>query len=291
MKYDDIVQKTIFWIENNLQEKISAKDISKVSGFSRYHFHRIFLSFTGMTFTNYIRMRRITKSANLLNNTNLKIIDIAFYYHFESQESFTRTFRKYYGLPPGRYRKLMKDIRKNKEVSSVGNEIKGWFLSGSNPYDYEMDVDHNHVYQGNVSAILQSKNSKKSNSFGTMMQQFNAKLYKNSRVKLSAFIKTESITESSGLWMRVDDKYEDILQFDNMSDRPIKGTNNWNIYSVVLDVPEESEVISFGILLNGPGKVWIDNIKFTKVNKNVPSTNMNQRKDLLDEPVNLSFED
>lgn len=291
MKYDDIVQKTIFWIENNLQEKISAKDISKVSGFSRYHFHRIFLSFTGMTFTNYIRMRRITKSANLLNNTNLKIIDIAFYYHFESQESFTRTFRKYYGLPPGRYRKLMKDIRKNKEVSSVGNEIKGWFLSGSNPYDYEMDVDHNHVYQGNVSAILQSKNSKKSNSFGTMMQQFNAKLYKNSRVKLSAFIKTESITESSGLWMRVDDKYEDILQFDNMSDRPIKGTKNWNIYSVVLDVPEESEVISFGILLNGPGKVWIDNIKFTKVNKNVPSTNMNQRKDLLDEPVNLSFED
>lgn len=291
MKYDDIVQKTIFWIENNLQEKISAKDISKVSGFSRYHFHRIFLSFTGMTFTNYIRMRRITKSANLLINTNLKIIDIAFYYHFESQESFTRTFRKYYGLPPGRYRKLMKDIRKNKEVSSVGNEIKGWFLSGSNPYDYEMDVDHNHVYQGNVSAILQSKNSKKSNSFGTMMQQFNAKLYKNSRVKLSAFIKTESITESSGLWMRVDDKYEDILQFDNMSDRPIKGTNNWNIYSVVLDVPEESEVISFGILLNGPGKVWIDNIKFTKVNKNVPSTNMNQRKDLLDEPVNLSFED
>lgn len=291
MKYDDIVQKTIFWIENNLQEKISAKDISKVSGFSRYHFHRIFLSFTGMSFTNYIRMRRITKSANLLINTNLKIIDIAFYYHFESQESFTRTFRKYYGLPPGRYRKLMKDIRKNKEVSSVGNEIKGWFLSGSNPYDYEMDVDHNHVYQGNVSAILQSKNSKKSNSFGTMMQQFNAKLYKNSRVKLSAFIKTESITESSGLWMRVDDKYEDILQFDNMSDRPIKGTNNWNIYSVVLDVPEESEVISFGILLNGPGKVWIDNIKFTKVNKNVPSTNMNQRKDLLDEPVNLSFED
>lgn len=291
MKYDDIVQKTIFWIENNLQEKISAKDISKVSGFSRYHFHRIFLSFTGMSFTNYIRMRRITKSANLLINTNLKIIDIAFYYHFESQESFTRTFRKYYGLPPGRYRKLMKDIRKNKEVSSVGNEIKGWFLSGSNPYDYEMDVDHNHVYQGNVSAILQSKNSKKSNCFGTMMQQFNAKLYKNCRVKLSAFIKTESITESSGLWMRVDDKYEDVLQFDNMSDRPIKGTNNWNIYSVVLDVPEESEVISFGILLNGPGKVWIDNIKFTKVNKNVPSTNMNQRKDLLDEPVNLSFED
>lgn len=171
------------------------------------------------------------------------------------------------------------------------NEIKGWFLSGSNPDDYVMSIDDEVVYQGKVSARLESRNNKRNNGFATMMQQFNAKKYLNKRMKLSAFIKADKVVESTGLWMRVDDKYENILQFDNMSNRQIKGTNSWNIYSVVLDIPEQSEVISMGILLNGFGKVWIDNIKFTNVDLNIPSTNMSMERNLLDEPINLSFED
>lgn len=116
MKYDTIIQKTINWIENNLHEDISSTDISSVAGFSKYHFHRVFLSFTGMSFANYIRIRRLTNAANLLINTEEKIIDIAFYYQFESQESFTRAFRKYYGLPPGRYRKLMTNVNKKRRI-------------------------------------------------------------------------------------------------------------------------------------------------------------------------------
>ncbi len=94
MKYDDIIQKTIFWIEDNLQEDITTKDITNIAGFSKYHFHRIFLAYTGVSFTNYIRRRRITQSAQMLLNSKYKIIDIAMYYRFESQEAFTRAFKK-----------------------------------------------------------------------------------------------------------------------------------------------------------------------------------------------------
>lgn len=291
MKYDTIIQKTINWIENNLHEDISSTDISSVAGFSKYHFHRVFLSFTGMSFANYIRIRRLTNAANLLINTEEKIIDIAFYYQSESQESFTRAFRKYYGLPPGRYRKLMTNVNKKKEDFIMNNEIKGWFISGSDPFDYEMGIDHTNVYQGKASGFLKSKNGRKPNGFATMMQQFSAKSYKNNRMKLSAFIKTDNVQETVGLWMRIDNKSEDILQFDNMSDRPIVGTNNWNIYSIVLDVPDSSEIISFGLLLQGSGKAWIDGIRFTSVDKNTPSTNMNLDRVLLDKPINLTFED
>ncbi|MDT0710604.1 helix-turn-helix transcriptional regulator [Mammaliicoccus sciuri] len=291
MKYDDIIQKTIFWIEDNLQEDITTKDITNIAGFSKYHFHRIFLAYTGVSFTNYIRKRRITQSAQMLLNSKYKIIDIAMYYRFESQEAFTRAFKKYYGLPPGQYRKIMKDVKIKGGKYNMKNDINGWFLSGSNPDDYVMSIDDEVVYQGKVSARLESRNNKKNNGFATMMQQFNAKKYLNKRMKLSAFIKTDKVIESTGLWMRVDNKYEDILQFDNMSNRQIKGTNSWNIYSVVLDIPEQSEVISMGILLNGSGKVWIDNIKFTNVDLNIPSTNMSMERNLLDEPINLSFED
>ncbi|MEB8265603.1 helix-turn-helix transcriptional regulator [Mammaliicoccus sciuri] len=291
MKYDDIIQKTIFWIEDNLQEDITTKDITNIAGFSKYHFHRIFLAYIGVSFTNYIRRRRITQSAQMLLNSKHKIIDIAMYYRFESQEAFTRAFKKYYGLPPRQYRKIMKDVKIKGGKYNMKNDIKGWFLSGSNPDDYVMSIDYEVVYQGKVSARLESRNNKRNNGFATMMQQFNAKKYLNKRMKLSAFIKTDKVIESTGLWMRVDDKYEDILQFDNMSNRQIKGTNSWNIYSVVLDIPEQSEVISMGILLNGSGKVWVDNIKFTNVDLNIPSTNMSMERNLLDEPINLSFED
>lgn len=67
--------------------------------------------------------------------------------------------------------------------------------------------------------------------------------------------------------VRVDDALHDVLQFDNMGDRPIVGNNEWNHYYIVLDVPENSAVIAFGVLPSGTGKVWIDELKFEEVDK------------------------
>jgi hypothetical protein len=47
-----------------------------------------------------------------------------------------------------------------------------------------------------------------------------------------------------------------------MQDRPISGTRDWYDVDIVLNVPPESESISFGILLQGTGTVWLDNVRF-----------------------------
>lgn len=75
-----------------------------------------------------------------------------------------------------------------------------------------------------------------------------------------------------------------------MSNRPITGTTNWNYYSIVLDVPENSAVISFGVLLSGPGQTWIDQVSFEEGDKHVPSTNMEVASELLEEPVKEEVE-
>ncbi|MEY9974676.1 AraC-like DNA-binding protein [Lysinibacillus sp. RC46] len=291
MKNDWLIQKTINWIESHLHERISANDIDAVSGFSRYHFHRVFQTSVGMSVTEYIRMRRLANAAVILLHTDERIIDIAFYYQFESQESFTRAFKKLYGLPPGQYRKVMRAMRKNKEESIMEEKIKGWFISGSHPYNYEIGIDQETVHQGKASGYLKSKTVQEPDEFATMMQQFKANEFRNKRVKLSGFIKTENVKQFSGLWMRVDTASEDILQFDNMSDRPITGTNSWNRYSIVLDVPENSAIISFGILLTGKGEVWLDGLSFEVVDKDTPTTHISFENHLLEEPTNLSFEE
>lgn len=170
-------------------------------------------------------------------------------------------------------------------------KIKGWFLSGSDPFSYEMGVDHEIVHQGKASGYLKSKTVLDSTNFATMMQAFKANQFVDKRIRLSCFIRTKDVETYAGMWMRVDDTMEDVVQFDNMSNRPIKGTTNWNRYSIVLDVPEKSAVISFGIILSGQGTVWSDQFTFEEVDESTPATNLEIQGELQDKPVNLSFED
>lgn len=123
------------------------------------------------------------------------------------------------------------------------------------------------------------------------MQQFKADKFIGKRMRLSCFLKTKDVDTFSGMWMRVDNAFDDVLQFDNMSNRPIKGTTQWNRYTIVLDVPSESSVISFGVILTGQGIIWADQFRFEEVDKNVATTNLEIQTELLDEPVNLSFEE
>ncbi len=293
MKNEAMVQKTISWIEMHLCEPLRADDVANAIGLSKYYLHRIFQRSTGMSCTDYIRMRRLANAASTLIHSNERIIDIALHYQFESQESFTRAFKKLYHLPPGKYRKAMRVIQRydHEEEVIMEEKIKGWFLSGSHPFNYEIGIDRRIAHQGKASGYLRSKTVQDPQEFATMMQEFKADNYRGKRLKLSGYIKAEQVEQFSGLWMRVDSASEDVLQFDNMSNRPITGTQNWNHYSIILDIPENSATISFGILLSGKGCIWADQLTFTEVGLDIPTTNIEINRSILEEPTNLSFED
>jgi hypothetical protein len=145
----------------------------------------------------------------------------------------------------------------------------GWLLSGDSPTNYEMGVDQQVSYRGSPSAYLKAKQPF-TEGYGTMMQQFSPGQYAGKRVRLSAFVKAEEVSDWAGLWMRVE-KGPTIVGFDNMQDRPIKGTTTWRNYEVVLDVPPDATKIAYGILLSQSGTVWLNGVKFESVGPtNVP---------------------
>jgi hypothetical protein len=166
--------------------------------------------------------------------------------------------------------------------------MKSWFMAGSDPGDYELGIDPNAKYYGKNSAFLKAAVAEP-RGFGSMMQMFKANDFLNKRMRFSAYVKSEEIEAWAGLWMRIDGSGQQPLGFDNMQNRPIKGTTDWQKYAVVLDVPAESVNIAFGILLECKGQVWLNDVQFEEVGMDVPITSIDGNCEYPDKPGNLDF--
>ena len=161
-------------------------------------------------------------------------------------------------------------------------------LSSSNAHIF---VQNGAGQDGKNAATIKSID-KRIDGFGTLMQNCLPDKYLGRRVRMSGYVKSKDVDEKAGLWLRVDQaNSQKPLSFDNMLDRPIKGTSEWKKYEIVLDVPLNATNLAYGALLVGTGQIWFDNLNFEVVDNTTPAT-----KDIKDnympnkEPVNLDFE-
>lgn len=101
----DYLNKMIKYIENNLDKEIDYNELSKLTNSNIFILERIFMFLTNMTITEYIKKRRLSKAFEDIRNTNLKIIDVAFKYQYNSAPSFNRAFKQLFNITPTECRK------------------------------------------------------------------------------------------------------------------------------------------------------------------------------------------
>lgn len=107
MEYTESLTHAIDFIESNLTEPITVDSIAALSAnYSLYHFVRLFRLLTGETPGSYLRKRRLGQAAQEIVSSNKPIIQIALDYQFQSQEAFSRAFKKHFGITPGKQRKI-----------------------------------------------------------------------------------------------------------------------------------------------------------------------------------------
>ncbi len=105
MNYERQLTKVIEYIGKNLDEKLTLAQLSDIACFSKYHFHRLFTAYTGLSLQQYIRWLRLKRAAHqLIVEKDLSIITIAINAGFESHESFTRAFKQSCGVTPSEFR-------------------------------------------------------------------------------------------------------------------------------------------------------------------------------------------
>ena len=98
------LQKAIDYIEENLTESIDYEQVATQSFSSSYHFQRIFSILCGFTIGEYIRKRRLSLAGTELATSDVKVIDVAMKYGYESPDSFTKAFQKFHGILPSQAR-------------------------------------------------------------------------------------------------------------------------------------------------------------------------------------------
>ncbi|MBI4477563.1 MAG: transcriptional regulator [Acidobacteria bacterium] len=207
-------------------------------------------------------------------------------------------------------------------AASTRMSPRGWIATGSAPHLYRTGIDTSAPFAGNASGVLRTsepspdlvgatirrlrhaivsrtRHDAPADVFGTMMQLVRADAYRGKRVRLGAYGKSRDVVIGAGLWMRIDGADKRALAFDNMTGRRIRGTTNWTRWAVVLDVPADAALIAFGVLVTGPGELWVDDFVLETVGHEVRTTGLKPdtrpAKVMIPantpmRPVNLGFE-
>ena len=99
----DAVQRMQDYIAEHWDEEISLADLSRVSFFSPWYAHKLFVKLLGLTPAEYIRKMRLSKSALKLRDQAVKIADVAFEMGFGSVDGYQRAFLREFGRNPAEY--------------------------------------------------------------------------------------------------------------------------------------------------------------------------------------------
>lgn len=145
---------------------------------------------------------------------------------------------------------------------------KGWQTRGKILPDVVIGNDTVIKHTGRASGFLYRAPSPTYAQFA-ILQRVSADAYRNKRVRLTAYAKSKDVERAIINFMAV--SADTILSFANTFSGPIQETTDWTMYSVTIDVPQESINIEFDLIFMGQGSVWIDDYNLEIVDNSIPS--------------------
>lgn len=103
--YNNIL-KTVYYIDENITNSLSLKDLSEFAGLSPNYFSTVFKQINGVSLWDYITAKRVELATHLINNCPEKtMLDIAVTCGFNNTANFNKMFKKHTGLTPSQYKK------------------------------------------------------------------------------------------------------------------------------------------------------------------------------------------
>lgn len=111
------LNEALQYIEEHLDGEVDVNHTARIACCSGFHFQRMFSYMAGVTLSEYIRRRRMTKAAFDLQNSEEKIVDLALRYGYESPTAFNRAFQSVHGVAPSIARQEGIDLKAYHPIS------------------------------------------------------------------------------------------------------------------------------------------------------------------------------
>ncbi len=117
MEWIQRLNKTIAYIEENLDGDISYQELGRLACCSSYHYQRMFGFMAGMPLSEYIRKRRMSRAAVDLQNREVRIVDTAVKYGYDSPTAFNRAFQSVHGFAPSQAKEAGRTLKSFPPIS------------------------------------------------------------------------------------------------------------------------------------------------------------------------------
>lgn len=143
----ECLQRASDYIEEHLCNTMSISEIADYAYISERTLSELFTSIVGFPLNEYIRNRRLTLAANDILRSKDRIIDISYKYCYESQESFSRAFKRFHGLSPLKLRSTKEKPKELCKIQFINNNVvglnscKGYRVLENGPIYYTDDMD------------------------------------------------------------------------------------------------------------------------------------------------------
>ncbi|MBO4299392.1 MAG: helix-turn-helix transcriptional regulator [Clostridia bacterium] len=106
----EIVDSARLYVDQNYMRDIDLSDVAAFSGFSKYYFSRMFKQQLGISFSEYLRQKRVGVAEERLIHSDQSIQDIAVAAGFGSIATFNRVFKEAKNCTPSKYREIYSDF-------------------------------------------------------------------------------------------------------------------------------------------------------------------------------------
>lgn len=128
MEWNEKLQIIIDYVENRLQrtqEPIDPQEIAEIAGCSYGFFQKVFSYLNGISFSEYVRARKMTLAGYDLKSTDKRVVDVSYQYGYDSPTSFTKAFQQFHGVAPKDARN--RDVRL-RAVPKMQSSVKRQYL-------------------------------------------------------------------------------------------------------------------------------------------------------------------
>lgn len=143
--YEQRLRRVTAYIHDHLEEDLDMDRLAEVACMSPYHWHRIYRAVHGETLVGTVRRLRLQSAANALATTDRPIREIASKSRYPNLQSFTRTFKAVYGLPPAEFRRRGGHIGLKAAMNTGNQYMYDVTFREMEPVD-AVGIDHSGAY-------------------------------------------------------------------------------------------------------------------------------------------------